>query len=680
MDRQEAEELLRKKFGLMRFYDEQWEAIVKLLRGERILMIEKTGFGKSLCYQFPATIFSGVTVVFSPLIALMRDQIRSLKDKGIAAACINSEQTPEENTKAIQDAAEGQLKILYIAPERQENTEWIEAARHKIKMSMVVIDEAHTISVWGHDFRPSFRRIVNLVKLLDKSLPVLAVTATATLQVQEDISSQIGGNITVIRGNLVRDNFRLRVVETASEEEKMIWLKNNVNLFSGTGIIYAGTRVQSEIYAKWLTFAGINCVHYNAGLDTCSRKDIEKGLMDNKWKCVISTNALGMGIDKPDIRFIIHLQAPQSPIHYYQEIGRAGRDGLPTDTILLYNSSIADDGIEEDMHLPMSFIDGSKPPVEKYQQVIDIIKEELLGMKEICVKSNLKQTEFRVIKEDLIEQGIIHEVLSGTSKKYEYAFNAPELDTEKFQQLRESKLRDLEAMREYIHTPRPRMEFLCTFLGDTRHNSYAACDNTGLQKLTVNVTDEDKVLLKRFREECFPAFSLKPVRGREIFGVAAAYYGVSAVGRAIHRCKYENGGDFPDFLLRLTLKAFYKSFTGKKFDYILYVPPTKSGNLVENFALKIGKSLNIPVKAWIVKTRDTAEQKIFRNKAGKTENIKNAFELEDNAEIKSKSILLIDDIYDSGCTLKEISRILICAGAVEIAPLVIAKTVGNDLD
>lgn len=221
--RQEAEIRLKRIFGLDHFYDEQWRAIERILRGERILMIERTGFGKSLCYQFPATQFDGVTVIFSPLIALMRDQVRSLCKKGIPAAYINSEQSYEENQKVIQRALDNEIKILYIAPERQESDEWIEATRH-IKLSMVVIDEAHTISTWGHDFRPSFRRIIDLVQYLPKHLPILATTATATKRVQHDIEQQIGGRLTTIRGNLVRPNFELQVIKVQSEDEKMIWL------------------------------------------------------------------------------------------------------------------------------------------------------------------------------------------------------------------------------------------------------------------------------------------------------------------------------------------------------------------------------------------------------------------------------------------------------------------------
>lgn len=191
INRQQAEQHLKEKFGLEHFYNDQWRAIERILRGERILLIERTGFGKSLCYQFPASLFPGVTVVFSPLIALMRDQVKKLCAKGIPAAYINSEQSVEDNQRIIQQALNGQLKILYIAPERQENADWIDATR-RINLSMVVIDEAHTISTWGHDFRPAFRRIINLVQLLPRSLPILATTATATKRVQRDIEDQIG--------------------------------------------------------------------------------------------------------------------------------------------------------------------------------------------------------------------------------------------------------------------------------------------------------------------------------------------------------------------------------------------------------------------------------------------------------------------------------------------------------
>ena len=678
MTRNEAEIKLKKIFGFDKFYDEQWETIDMLLRGKKMLLIEKTGYGKSLCFQFSATQFDGITVIFSPLIALMRDQVNSLNEKGIPAKHINSEQTYEENSQVIQDAINGKIKILYIAPERQENQEWIEATR-KMNLSMIVIDEAHTISVWGHDFRPAFRRIINLVQLLPKELPVLATTATATKRVQADIEQQISGNLTTIRGNLLRENFNLFVIETKSEDEKLLWLAENINKLPGIGLLYTGTRVNTEIYARWFDFVGINSTDYNAGLDGDTRKEIEKGLMNNKWKCVVSTNALGMGIDKPDIRFIIHTQIPASPIHYYQEIGRAGRDGQKTFIILFYNSKKDDDGVPEDYKLPKAFVDGGRPNIKKYQRVINAVKQEQLGERQLLKKTNMKQTQIRVIKADLIEQGIIKEVKFGWSKKYEYQFNAPELNTAKFDELRNAKLKDLDSMVDYVFTQEPRMKFLCEYLGDTLPTKFENCDNTKYKKRTVNPKKETISKLIEFRETYFPALNVESNNSNIKNGIASSYYGVSNVGAALHRCKYENGGDFPDFLLKLTLKAFRKTFGNQHFDLIVFVPPTSSGELVKTFAEKISYVLKIPVSHKLVKQRETQPQKVFQNGYLKRDNVSGAFNYTEPNEINNKNILLVDDIFDSGATIKEIGKLLTNFGAKTIVPLVIARTVGGDM-
>lgn len=670
MTRYEQENKLKQTFGLERFYDDQWETIDRILKGERVLLIEKTGFGKSLCFQYPATVFQGTTVIFSPLIALMRDQVKKLNTLGIAAKCINSEQTPEENTQIIEDAKSGKVKILYIAPERQENSEWIEATR-QMNLSMVVIDEAHCISVWGHDFRPAFRRIINLVKLLPTGLPVLATTATATKKVETDVASQIGGNISVLRGNLLRENFKLYVVKVTSEDEKLIWLGQNLEKLEGTGILYTGTRVDTEIYSKWFEHLKFSAIGYNAGLDTNSRIAIENGLMGNKWKCVISTNALGMGIDKPDIRFIIHTQIPQSPIHYYQEIGRAGRDGKPSNIILFYNP--------EDKKLPEAFIEGGRPSILKYEKVINAIRNEQLGERELMRKTNLKQTQIRVIKSDLVEQGIIREVTVGRSKLFEYITNAPELNTKVFEELRNTKKADLEQMIQYVETSQSRMKFLCDFLGDSTTYNFTNCDNTGLNKMTLHPNDEWMQKLQDFREDYFPNLEVEARGSNIVNGVAASYFGVSNVGAALHRSKYNTKEDFPDFLLKLFLKAYRKKFGQEKFDFIVYVPPTSSGDLVKNFATKLSQVLKFPITHDLVKTRQTKEQKVFENGYLKSDNVSGAFSFNNPGVLAGKSILLVDDIFDSGATIKELGKLFTNFGVIKIAPMVIAKTVGGDI-
>jgi ATP-dependent DNA helicase RecQ len=668
--RREAEIKLKTIFGFDKFYDEQWETIEKIFKGERVLLIEKTGFGKSLCFQFPATQFDGTTVIFSPLIALMRDQVKKLTALGISAKCINSEQTPEENSQIINEAKAGKIKILYIAPERQENSEWIEATR-QMNLKMVVVDEAHCISVWGHDFRPAFRRIINLVKLLPTGLPVLATTATATKRVEQDVAQQIGGNITTLRGNLMRDNFKLFVVKVNSEDEKLIWLGKNLEKLPGSGILYTGTRVDTEIYSKWFEHLKISSTGYNAGLDPESRIAIENGLMNNQWKCIISTNALGMGIDKPDIRFIIHTQIPQSPIHYYQEIGRAGRDGQPSYIILFYNP--------KDKELPEAFIEGGRPSIKKYEKVTAAVKEELLGERDLMRRTNLKQNQIRVIKADLIEQGIIREVMIGKSKKYEFVPNSQPLNTKTFEELRNAKTKDLDSMIQYVETTESRMKFLCDYLGDTSNHTFTNCDNTGEKKIVVQTPQEWIDKLQAFREDYFPELEVEANGSNIVNGVASSYYGVSNVGAALHRSKYEGGGDFPDFLLKLVLKAFRKKFGQEKFDLVVYVPPTSSGDLVKTFATTVAQILKFPISHNLKKLRQTSEQKVFENSYLKSDNVKDAFTFSEPNEVNGKSILLIDDIFDSGATVKEVGRILTNFGAVKIAPIVIARTVGGNL-
>ena len=669
-EREKAERELRRLFNLDRFYDEQWESIQQILQGKRLLLIQKTGFGKSLCYQFPATQFSGVTVVFSPLIALMRDQVNALKSRGIAAECIHSGQTPAAGAAILEQARQGKLTLLYIAPERQENSEWLEAVK-QMPLAMVVIDEAHCISVWGHDFRPAYRRLVQLVKLLPQDFPVLATTATATEKVADDIRRQMGGEVAVIRGNLLRPNFRLRVVHVEGEDAKMAWLVDFLQQQEGHGLVYVGTRVEADLYADWLRFVGIGAASYHAGLTAERRNEVEKGLLENRWKCIVATNALGMGIDKADIRFLIHTQIPQSPIHYYQEIGRAGRDGKPTEIVLLYHP--------DDKSLPEYFIQNSRPSVKQYQRVIDALKREPLGERELLRKTNLKRTQIRVIREDLIEQGIIRQVMYGSSKQYEYRFGAPELSTQRFEQLRRFKTAELEQMIEYTRLSSCRMRFLCRYLGDAVEENCGNCDNDRGERETFSCPPFWQDRLLGFRGEHFPILHVETTRTNLINGVAASYYGSSDVGNTIHRCKYEKGGDFPQHLVDRTVEAYRHHYGGMRFDLLVYVPPTKSGTLVRHLSERLAITLQIRCSHHLKKQGHTEPQKIFQNRSAKHENVKNVFVYEPEDEVAGKNILVVDDIFDSGATMKEIGRMLTKLGARKIAPLVIAKTVSGDI-
>ena len=265
----------------------------------------------------------------------------------------------------------------------------------------------------------------------------------------------------------------------------------------------------------------------------------------------------------------------------------------------------------------------------------------------------------------------------GKSKRYEYQYNAPALDTKAFDALRNQKLKHLQAMIDYVNLTTSRMKFLCNFLGDKTSRSYLNCDNTNLPKYLVSPKEEYKKKLEEFRRAFFPILKVESNKSNIVNGVAASYYGVSSVGAAIHRSKYENGGDFPDFLLKLTLKAFRKHYGNEKLDYILYVPPTESGDLVKNFAEKLSRVLKIPVSHNLIKTGETKPQKLFNNTYGKKDNVHRKFDYKNSSEIAGKSLLLFDDVFDSGATIKEIGKMLTKYGARKIAPLVIAKTIGG---
>lgn len=329
-------EILKKYFGYDYFREGQEKLIDAILSGRDVLGIMPTGAGKSLCYQIPALLLSGITLVISPLISLMKDQVQTLNQAGIHAAYINSSLTENQIAKALQLAAKGTYKIIYVAPERLETYGFLEFAR-QVEISMLTVDEAHCISQWGQDFRPSYLKIVQFLQQLEKRPIVSAFTATATENVREDIICVLGLNQPeLLVTGFDRKNLYF-AVETPKKKDSYVmgYIEEHA---ADSGIIYCSTRKNVDTLYEKIQAAGIPVTKYHAGLSNEERRQNQEAFVYDRCPVMVATNAFGMGIDKSNVRYVIHYNMPQSLENYYQEAGRAGRDGEPAECILLYSA------------------------------------------------------------------------------------------------------------------------------------------------------------------------------------------------------------------------------------------------------------------------------------------------------------------------------------------------------
>ncbi|HEX8887530.1 MAG TPA: RecQ family ATP-dependent DNA helicase [Pyrinomonadaceae bacterium] len=383
---EEALAALHEHFGFEDFREGQREVIMSILEGHDTVVVMPTGGGKSLCYQLPALMKAGATIVVSPLIALMKDQVDALAARNLPATFINSSIAFEEQKARINGVHRGLYKLVYVAPERFRSAHFVETLR-SIDVSLFAIDEAHCISQWGHDFRPDYLRLKHAIEEIGRP-QIAALTATATPYVRSDIIEQL--NLREPRAfvsGFDRPNLSINVVHTQKEREKINHIKMLASSHKGSGIIYTSTRKAVEQVTGRLKSAGLNVVGYHAGMDEASRSRAQDDFMSSRTQMIVATNAFGMGIDKPDIRFVAHYQMPGSIEAYYQEIGRAGRDGLPSACVLLFNYA--------DKRTQDYFIEGSYPPPETVARVYQALtatnlKRMELSVSEIAARSGIR--------------------------------------------------------------------------------------------------------------------------------------------------------------------------------------------------------------------------------------------------------------------------------------------------
>jgi ATP-dependent DNA helicase RecQ len=355
---------LHEHFGFDDFREGQREVIAAILGGKDAVVVMPTGSGKSLCYQLPAMMLDGATLVVSPLIALMKDQVDALKARDLPATFINSSLPEREQWARIEGLRRGEFKLVYVAPERFRSSRFL-GALQSVSVSLFAVDEAHCISTWGHDFRPDYLRLKNVVRTL-RGAQTLALTATATPYVRSDIVEQLGLDKpeTFVSG-FDRPNLTIDVVHTEKERHKIAHIKRLAKTHEGSGIVYAATRKAVEQVALELQGQGLSVSAYHAGLSDGARIKAQEEFMAGSTQMIVATNAFGMGIDKSDIRFVAHYQMPGSIEAYYQEIGRAGRDGLPSSCLLLFNYA--------DKNTHDFFIEGSYPSAETVRNVYNAL-------------------------------------------------------------------------------------------------------------------------------------------------------------------------------------------------------------------------------------------------------------------------------------------------------------------
>ena len=702
--RDEAEACLRALAGEQaRLREDQWPAISALVADRRrALVVQRTGWGKSAVY-FVATALlrargAGPTVIVSPLLALMRNQVEAAQRAGIQARTINSANT-EEWEALYAEVAAGQADVLLVSPERLNNPSFRDQVLPELSRStgLLVIDEAHCISDWGHDFRPDYRRLRTLLAELPAGIPVLATTATANARVTADVAEQLGtggqGETLVLRGPLDRDSLRLAVVTLPTAHQRLGWLAARLGELPGSGIVYTLTVAAAEETAAFLREQGLTVASYTGRDQPEDRAQAEDDLLANRVKALVATSALGMGFDKPDLGFVVHLGAPHSPVAYYQQIGRAGRAlsraGRDAEVLLLPG--------REDRDIWAYFASLAFPPERQVRATLAALAEagRPLSAAALETRVDLSRSRLETMLKVLDVDGAVRRVSGGwtaTGEPWDY-------DAERYQRVAGERAREQQAMRDYLATGGCRMEFLRRELDDPAAAPCGRCDNCAGQRVTADVPETSSAAA---RERLLrPGVTVDPRRmwpaGMKDLGVDAAgkipvtltaepgraLGGLTDIGWGgmLRALLAEDAPDQPvtEPVVAAAIKVLAAWDWAQRPAGILTLPSRTRPQLVTSLGRRLAEVGRLPYLGALGYAGDGPGPR-RHNSAQRLSSLWQAFELpgdvRDALSGLDGPVLMVDDRIDTGWTMTVAARLLREAGAPAVLPLVLAVTAG----
>lgn len=694
MDKQNAESLLRQLLGRddVGFRDGQWEAIDVLVNQRRkLLVVQRTGWGKSAVYFISTKILRdsglGPTIIVSPLLALMRNQVAAAERLGIRAETLNSANR-EEWQPITRRLLNDELDCLLISPERLANQEFIEAVLRPVadRIGLLVVDEAHCISDWGHDFRPDYRRILDILRQLPPNTPALGTTATANNRVVEDIRQQLG-DISIQRGPLARDSLALDAIPLADQPTRLAWLAEMIPQLAGSGIVYTLTTRDAELVATWLRKNDITAYAYYSGVslpeipDTDSAREfLEQSLLTNDIKVLVATTALGMGYDKPDLGFVIHYQMPGSIIGYYQQVGRAGRGINHAVGILL-------SGVE-DRAIHYFFRESAFPSEEQVAAVLQVLEEhEGLTLRDIEVHTNLRNKQIEKILKLLVTENpspVVYQDRLWRRTAVHFS-----MDRQRIAHLTEQRARELSEVEHYIATDECKMLFLRRALDEPTSERCGKCSsclhrpllNTFLDpervnsaKIFVRHADLPLILNKQVAPSAFEQYGFNgnfPLNMRGHEGRILSRWGDAGWGTMVAEGKH--AGRFQDELVDACAEMILERWHPEPAPtWVCCVPSRAHPSLVPDFTQRLAEKLALPFVDVIAKVMDNYPQKLQQNRYHQCKNLDGVFSI--SQPLPAGPVLLVDDVVDSGWTLTVLTALLRQSGCPDVYPVALAST------